>query len=72
MFSSQKNVLETIALLKAYNISQVVLSPGSRNTPFIHSFTQDPFFETHLIVDERKHGIASAKIECSYLCEREK
>ena len=25
-----------------------------------------------LIVDERKHGIASAKIECSYLCEREK
>ncbi len=53
MFSSQKNVLETIALLKAYNISQVVLSPGSRNTPFIHSFTQDPFFETHLIVDER-------------------
>lgn len=25
-----------------------------------------------LIVNERKHGIASAKIECSYLCEREK
>ena len=29
-------------------------------------------FYYSLIVDERKHGIASAKIECSYLCEREK
>lgn len=53
MFSSKRNVLETVALLKAYGIQQVVLSPGSRNAPLIHNFTQDPFFTTHLVVDER-------------------
>lgn len=53
MFSSKKNILETVALLKAYNIEHVVLSPGSRNAPLIHTITQDPFFRTQIIVDER-------------------
>lgn len=56
MYSSKKNVLETVALMKAFRISEVVLSPGSRNTPLIQSFASDPFFHCHSVVDERSAG----------------
>lgn len=56
MYSSKKNVLQTVALLKAHGISEVVLSPGSRNTPLIQSFASDPFFNCHSVVDERSAG----------------
>ncbi len=53
MFSVKKNVLQTVALLKAYGVKQIVLSPGSRNAPLMQTFSQDTFFECHTIVDER-------------------
>lgn len=53
MFSVKKNVLQTVALLKAYGVKQIVLSPGSRNAPLMQTFSQDSFFECHTIVDER-------------------
>lgn len=53
MFPTKKNVLETVALLKAHGIDHIVISPGSRNAPLIHSFNQDPFFKCFSIVDER-------------------
>ncbi|MDP4276301.1 MAG: 2-succinyl-5-enolpyruvyl-6-hydroxy-3-cyclohexene-1-carboxylic-acid synthase [Bacteroidota bacterium] len=53
MYSSHKNVLQTVALLKAYGIAHIVISPGSRNIPLIQSFTCDPFFNCWSIVDER-------------------
>jgi len=56
MYSSKKNVLETVALLKAHGISEVVLSPGSRNAPLIQSLASDPFFNCHRVVDERSAG----------------
>jgi len=56
MYYSKKNVLETVALLKAHGISEVVLSPGSRNTPLIQSFASDPYFQCHSVVDERSAG----------------
>jgi 2-succinyl-5-enolpyruvyl-6-hydroxy-3-cyclohexene-1-carboxylate synthase len=56
MFSVKKNVLETVALLKAHGISEIVLSPGSRNAPLIQSFTSDVFFHCHSVVDERSAG----------------
>ncbi len=56
MYSSKKNVLETVALFKAHGISEVVISPGSRNTPLIQSFASDPFFNCHIVVDERSAG----------------
>src|SRR5665647_669116 len=56
MYSSKKNVLETVALLKSHGISEVVLSPGSRNAPLIQSFASDPFFNCHRVVDERSAG----------------
>lgn len=53
MFSVKKNVLQTVALVKAYNIRHIVVSPGSRNAPLIHTFSQDNFFTCHTVVDER-------------------
>lgn len=53
MFSVKKNVLETVALIKAYGIDQIVLCPGSRNAPLIQTFTSDSFFKCHIVVDER-------------------
>lgn len=53
MFSVKKNVLQTVALIKAYNIKHIVISPGSRNAPLIQTFSEDDFFQCHVIVDER-------------------
>lgn len=66
MFSSKKNILQTVALIKAYDIKNIVLSPGSRNAPIIQTFSQDTFFDCHVIVDERNAafyalGIIQAK-----------
>ena len=56
MYSDKKSVLELVALLKAHDITQVVLSPGSRNSPLIHSFANDADFTCYSIVDERSAG----------------
>ncbi len=53
MYSIKQNILQTVALLKEYGVNQIVISPGSRNTPIIESCYNDPFFTCHLIVDER-------------------
>ena len=65
MFSIKKNVLQTVALLKAYGIRQVVLSPGSRNAPLIQTFSQDAYFKCHTVVDERNAAFyALGIIQC--------
>lgn len=53
MYTSLINVQIIISLLKQYNIRSLVLSPGTRNTPFAHSVESDPFFTCYSIVDER-------------------
>lgn len=52
-YSNKKTVLQLVALLKAFQIKQIVLSPGSRNAPFIQTFSQHDFFQCHTILDER-------------------
>ncbi|NNJ88316.1 MAG: 2-succinyl-5-enolpyruvyl-6-hydroxy-3-cyclohexene-1-carboxylic-acid synthase [Eudoraea sp.] len=42
-----------IQFCKAVEISQIVISPGSRNAPLILGFTEDPYFDCYSIVDER-------------------
>ncbi len=42
-----------VALCEAKNIKHIIISPGSRNAPLTISFTQNPFFTTYSIVDER-------------------
>lgn len=56
MYSDKKSVLELVSLLKAHGITQIVLSPGSRNSPLIHSFATDNDFKCYSIVDERSAG----------------
>lgn len=53
MYSVAKNVKIVIALLKAHNINQLVLSPGGTNAPFIRGVQDDSFFQCYSVVDER-------------------
>ena len=53
MYSNLKNVQILIALLKKYNIKHLVIAPGGRHTPFVHSVESDAFFKTYSVVDER-------------------
>lgn len=53
MYSIARNVQIVIALLKAHNINQLVLSPGGTNAAFIRGVQDDPFFECYSVVDER-------------------
>ncbi|MFS4469226.1 2-succinyl-5-enolpyruvyl-6-hydroxy-3-cyclohexene-1-carboxylate synthase [Maribacter sp. 2210JD10-5] len=42
-----------VAHCQAKGISNIVISPGSRNAPLTISFTENPFFNCYSIVDER-------------------
>ena len=53
MFSNKKSIQQLVALMLDYGVVDVVLSPGSRNAPLIHTFTQHGGFRCHTIVDER-------------------
>lgn len=56
MYNVLKNVQIIISLLKEYKVKNLVLSPGSRNVPFVHSVEQDDYFNCYSIVDERSAG----------------
>jgi 2-succinyl-5-enolpyruvyl-6-hydroxy-3-cyclohexene-1-carboxylate synthase len=45
-----------VAICKRHDISQIVISPGSRNAPLTIGFTYDDFFTCYSIVDERCAG----------------
>lgn len=51
--SSKKVVSYILGALKSAGITDVVLTPGSRNAPFSISIANSSFFETYSIVDER-------------------
>ena len=53
MYSVAKNVQIVIALLKAHNINQLVLSPGGTNAAFVRGVQDDSFFRCFSVVDER-------------------
>ena len=55
-YSSKPAVEVIVGRLKASNILDVVISPGSRNAPFIQSFTSKPEFNCYSVVDERSAG----------------
>jgi len=55
-YSDKKNLLELVALMDAFGVHHVVLSPGSRNAPLIHTFMLHPAFQCYTIVDERSAG----------------
>jgi 2-succinyl-5-enolpyruvyl-6-hydroxy-3-cyclohexene-1-carboxylate synthase len=53
MYSDNKMVLQLLSLMKQYGIRRVVISPGSRHFPLIHSMDRDDYFQLFSVVDER-------------------
>lgn len=53
MYSSLKNIQILVALLKKYGVKNIVISAGTRHTPFVYSVEHDAYFNTYSIVDER-------------------
>ena len=56
MISTKRHVQQLAALLAARNFTHVVLCPGSRNGPLIHTLAGCGQFECRVIVDERSAG----------------
>lgn len=64
-YSNEKNVQILMALLKAHNIKNIVVSPGATNISFVASCQQDSFFKMYSCVDER----SAAYIACGIAAE---
>lgn len=64
-YTTEKNVLILIALLKDNKVKHVIASPGNTNTAFIGSIQNDPFFKIYSAVDER----SAAYMACGIAAE---
>lgn len=56
MYTDKKNILQLVALLEAHGITKVVLCPGSRNAPIVHTLSNHPGFTCYAVTDERSAG----------------
>lgn len=56
MYSEKKQILQLVALLKEHDIKNIVLCPGSRNAPLVHTLATNSWFRCHSVVDERSAG----------------
>lgn len=65
IFTSERNVLTVVALLKEHGIKKVVASPGTTNITLVATLQHDPFFEIYSSVDER----SAAYIACGMAAE---
>ena len=61
-YTDEKNAQIVIALLKAYGIKHLILSPGATNDCFVLSVQGDPFFRLYSAVDERHAGYLAVGI----------
>ena len=50
MYTDKKNILQLVALLEAHGITKVVLCPGSRNTPIVHTLSNHPNFTCYVFL----------------------
>lgn len=53
---TNKTVQQIHSLLRQFNISRIVITPGSRAVPLICAIEQDDFFQVYSVVDERSAG----------------
>jgi len=51
--NNYKNIELIVQLLKAHNLSTIVISPGGTNQEFVKAVQDDPFFNCYSVVDER-------------------
>ncbi len=56
MLTNKKSILQLAALLKEHEVKNVVLCPGSRNSPIVHTLVNDTYFACHSVTDERSAG----------------
>jgi len=56
MYSDKKNILQLVALLKAHSIIHIVVCPGSRNAPIVHTLANCEDFKCYTVTDERSAG----------------
>lgn len=56
MYTEKTSILQLVALLKEFEIKNIVLCPGSRNSPIVHTFVTHPYFTCHSVTDERSAG----------------
>lgn len=56
MFSTKKNVLQLVSLLKKAGIRDYILCPGSRNIPLVQSLASIRTFHCLSVTDERSAG----------------
>lgn len=72
MYSDEYNIQILVGLLKKFNVSEIVLSPGGSDAPIVQSFQYDDFFHCHSVVDERNsvyYGIGISQIKnCPVAC----
>ena len=53
MYTDELTTQIIISMLKKYNITKIVVSPGTCNSCFVGSIQQDSFFTLYSVVDER-------------------
>lgn len=68
MLSNKKNILQLVALLHEHGVEDVVLCPGSRNAPIVHTLTECGFFRCHALTDERSAGFYALGMSLSTRC----
>jgi 2-succinyl-5-enolpyruvyl-6-hydroxy-3-cyclohexene-1-carboxylate synthase len=56
VYSNKQNILELVALLREHGVTKVVLCPGSRNAPIVHTLSTCPDFTCYSVTDERGAG----------------
>jgi 2-succinyl-5-enolpyruvyl-6-hydroxy-3-cyclohexene-1-carboxylate synthase len=56
MISTKKHIQQLAAILLAKGITDIVISPGSRSGPLVHTLATHPGFNCRSIVDERSAG----------------
>lgn len=56
MYTDKNNILQLVALLQAHGVTKVVLCPGSRNVPIVHTLAGNPAFTCYSVTDERSAG----------------
>lgn len=56
MISTKKHIQQLAAILLAKGVTDIVISPGSRSGPLVHTLATHPGFNCRSIVDERSAG----------------
>lgn len=64
-YTTERNILILISLMKAHGIRKIIASPGSTNITFVASLKQDSYFEMYSAPDER----SAAYMACGLAAE---